>query len=217
MPNMSLAVITFTKSDRPLLLEKCKASVAAALPPGAVHTIINTTKYDPQDRFNAIKSAEFVAIVDDDDVIAPDALTLTLEAIQKFDAGIAFTREVVVDTEGVKKNYPIFQAKKLSDIASHTRYAHHLVMIRSNQIDDRVVAMHNKFGIGIDWFIVACAALNGKGAVHVPIDGYFWTHHADSQHAVQTREAFNLHFMEMSKLINEIFKYTDSTIPSLNI
>jgi glycosyltransferase involved in cell wall biosynthesis len=208
-----LSIITMTKGDRPVLLERCKASVQAALPYGAVHRVILSPTLDAAAKFKYAKESEFVAFVDDDDTISPDSISRCMSAIIEHDAGLAYTREVTVDLNLNKLNMTQVQTLSYANISDHPRAAHHLALIRSECLDERAVQMHEKFNMGIDWYMNASAALNERGAVHVPIDGYFWTIH-DGQHSKYLRAQYNLHMREMSKLINDTFKFNNRLIPT---
>lgn len=174
----ALTVVTHTQGNRPELLERCKASVAAALPPGAEHIVIPCHENWGEARLAAMRMNEFVTFVDDDDTIHPMTLKYCLDAIQTHDAGLACTNEATVDINGTIM-HEHKKAKFYGAIPVSPRTVHQLCLIRTKWVDPRALDLHNKYGMGVDWFIKASAALQGN-AVHVPITGYYWTQHADS-------------------------------------
>lgn len=197
-----VTVITHTKNERPELLERCKNSVAAALPKGGQHLIIECPDRETwvQRRVLDARSHDLIAYVDDDDYIAPDAINLCLAAIERTGLGAACTDEVEVDIDG-KFLRRIAGKKSYIDSTVHPRIIHHLCVLRGNLIDERAIEFHNRFGVGIDWFIRESVILQ-HGCVHVPIDGHFWTQHP-GQHTIHTRTAYSQSMQSMQHLIRE--------------
>jgi hypothetical protein len=167
-----------------------------------------------QARVHATQLSEFVAFVDDDDIIAPAALSICLKALHQTGAGLAFTNEVSIDLSG-KELYATRGTRRYGGIGIHPRTAHHLCVLRREFVDPRALELHNKFGMGVDWFIKASAALQG-GAIHVPIDGYFWTQHDDTM----TRAAapiFGTLIREMGHSIRATWRRADGEIPKFEM
>lgn len=175
---MSLTVVTHTRGDRMEMLNRCKASVAAALPPGGKHVIVPCYHDWAEARLAAMKLDEFVAFVDDDDTVHPDALRHCLAAIQEHNAGVACTNEATVRLDGSiiheHRKVKVYPAVLLSP-----RTLHHLCLIRTECVGEQALEIHHKYGMGVDWFIKAGAAFTG-GAVHVPMTGYYWTQHPNT-------------------------------------
>jgi hypothetical protein len=197
-----LTVITHTKNERPELLERCKASVAAALPDGAQHLIIecpDRATWNKRRVSDAIDH-DIVAFVDDDDYISKDSLTLCLEALDKTGLAAVCTNEVIVDIDEkiIGKG---MGRKTYLDATVHPRVVHHLCILRGKLIDPKAVEFNNRFGVGIDWFIRQ-SVVQQHGCVHVPIDGYFWTQHP-GQHTIHTRNLYMESMREMQSLIRE--------------
>lgn len=200
---MSVTIITCTRFDRPALLERCKASVAAALPPGGQHVILECNTGDAdwaRTRVLAAQAHPLVAFVDDDDYIAPDAITRCVAALEATGLGAACTNDVFVDLHGnamPRMTLP----KTYQGAAAHPMVIHHLCVMRGALVDSKALELHNRYGLGVDWFIRSSVALR-HGCVHVPIDGYFWTQHED-QHTQQTREQYMLRMKAMRRAIRE--------------
>lgn len=207
-----LTVVTHTRFNRPDLLTRCQASVEAALPQGAVHEIIECQSDWAQARYDGTQLSEFVAFVDDDDTIDSRSLKLCLEAIQKTGAGLAFTDELSVDLSGKELQEHRGQ-RWYGAIGIHPRTVHHLCVLRRSSVDVKALALHEKFGMGADWFLKASAALTG-GAIHVPIDGYFWTQH-DGTMTKADNAVFNTRVREMGRAIRSTWPRADGRIPQM--
>lgn len=168
-----LTVVTNTRNERPEMLERCKASVLAALPEGAKHVVIPIMSDFVENRCKSFLIDEYVAVVDDDDYIHPESLKLCMAAIQQSGAGLAFTSEVVVDNAG-KVLQPSSKAPRMyQNIAMFPREAHQLRILRTSCLDERALNIARKYGLALDWLVTLQAAFVG-GAIHVPIDGYYW-------------------------------------------
>jgi len=197
-----LTVITHTQFRRPGLLERCKASVAEALPEGAQHLVIECPDEATWARRRAAdaREHEIVAFVDDDDYVHKDAFKLCLAAMEQTGLAAACTDEVEVNILGnvIQRS---FGEKTYYNATIHPRVVHHVCLMRGALIDPRVVEFHNRFGVGIDWFIRQ-SVMQQHGCVHVPIDGHFWTQHL-GQHTSSTRQFWARSMRDMQSLIRE--------------
>lgn len=213
-----LSVITHTRFDRPDLLERCKESVAAALPENAQHLVIdgNVAFSDfGKLRYDALACSEYIAFVDDDDTIHPDSLKLCYDAIRNNNVALAFTDEQIVDSEG-KRICPIISGERsYAGITSGVRHAHHLSIIKTDVIDDRVLDLHNKYDAGLQWFMIANAAMVG-GAVHVPMVGYSWHRHESQTTATKyMQQIFTKRLAEMTQDIRNTWGVRSGFIPQI--
>jgi hypothetical protein len=210
-----LTVVTFTKNDRPEMLDRCQAAVALALPAGATHKVIeclDPTKFQ-QLRYDAVQSDDFVAFVDDDDFVDATSLSMCLKALQNSNAGVAFTAHRMVDPTGVeiqRFDFPSMKVPYMS-ITQHPRVAHHLVMYRKSAVTQKSLDLANQFGMGIEWFMTAEAALTA-GAVYVPVVGYSWTYHG-KQLTTGANETYGAKIPEMSKAIQKAFPGNLDLVP----
>ena len=173
-----LTVVTHTRFDRPEYLERCIASVKAALPAGAEHAVIPCNENWGKARYEATQLSEYVCFVDDDDYIDSQALTISLAALESTGAGMSVTNEVLMNKDGTVFHWHR-TVKDYMGITIHPRAAHHLVLMRRSAVDVRALELHNKYGIGADWFLKASCALM-HGGVQIPIDGYFWQQHENT-------------------------------------
>jgi hypothetical protein len=129
-------------------------------------------------KWEALQIAEYVAFVDDDDLVEPWALDSCVKALDESGAGLAFTYEKRIDESGStlsQDNRPL----QLHDIFCHPRAAHHLSVLRRSSLEVKAIEAAENFGCGIDWFAKACATAN-LGAVQILKVGYQWRIHSGS-------------------------------------
>lgn len=191
-----LTVVTHTNPNSGRDLSRCIESVKAALPPtGARHVIINVENDENsrsalmQARWDARELDEYICFVDDDDYISQDSLIKTFAAIRVQQAGVAFTNEVLVDKAGkvLSRND---QVKMFEHIPLTPLIIHHLAIMKTSYLTDEVKVLADQYTMSIEWIMKARCALEG-GAIHVPIDGYFWVQHDDQHHKITAwQEAF---------------------------
>lgn len=175
----TLAVVTFTDYSNPTLLQRCKDSVAADLPVGATHHIIESQGLAlfAKQRIDAFKLADYYTVVDHDDVIVNNGLSKCFAAIQSGDYGCAFTDEALVDLNGTVLSTRVGQ-RTYEEIQIHTWRLHHLVMINPNAITDDLTGLYGRVQGVQHW--AALAAIKNKGAIHVPVIGYQWSQYSTS-------------------------------------
>jgi hypothetical protein len=98
-----------------------------------------------------------------------------MDALSQTGAGAAVTNEVMVDVDGKHlsaNRYPRYYC----GVGMHPRNIHHLTVFKRDFVQPVALELALQFGAGIEWTMKASACLTG-GAVHVPIDGYYWTQH----------------------------------------
>lgn len=176
---MTLAVVTLTTGDRPALLERCINSVKSQLPESSAHFIIEVDGLEKyiKARIDSLKLGKYYAIVDDDDIVVNNSLNLCLDAIQKYNTGVAFTDEALVNIRGdiISKRTG---TRTYEEIFNNPHRVHHLSVVESTAVDEDSAMTVNKSYIIDGW--MRFSAIKNKGAVHVPIIGYHWTQHTDS-------------------------------------
>src|SRR5512139_3105677 len=93
-----LTAITFTAGDRPAWLRACCKSVEEQKFTGLQHAIIHCEfKRDwTRLRLEALQFDEFIAFVDDDDIVLENSLQLCLRAIKETGCGVVFTRQCLI-------------------------------------------------------------------------------------------------------------------------
>jgi glycosyltransferase involved in cell wall biosynthesis len=205
-----LTLVTHTRLERPVLLERCVQSIEAAMVPGVKHAVIPCFDNWAEARLEALDLDEWVAFVDDDDTITPESLRTCLMAATD-NVGIVCTSELRVDVEGKPVFPPIIGSKFYNGVSVHPAVLHHLCLIRRGCADSCALDLHHKFGCGIDWFIKASAGLT-HSALHVPIIGYHWTQHADSM-VKQERPTFIRHRSAMGQAIRTRWLHEPGQIP----
>lgn len=168
-----LAIVTHTDGSRPNSLALAKVSVAADLPPDGVHYIVPTRGYAyyAHQRQEALKLGEFVAFVDDDDVVVGNGISRCYAAIQEANYGVAFTDEAMVDEEG-NVQFTRQGLRTYENIGKYATWIHHLAMIRSSAVQEDLSQLYGRIQ-GVDWWILR-AAIKTAGAIHCPGVGYNW-------------------------------------------
>ena len=175
-----LNVVTQTRPSWNRDISQCLASVEAALPEGAVHHLVITEADLMRSRREMLKLGGYLAIVDDDDFISADSLTACVAALEATGAGIAFTNEVVVNPRGD----PIYRndfKRFYEHAALKANVIHHLAVFRAELVPPEALEIAEKYQIQVEWPMKVAVAFQ-HGAVHVPIDGYFWRMHHNQHH-----------------------------------
>ncbi len=167
-----IGVFTHTRWLNQDWLMQCSASVRAALPADGEHVVCEMRGSYTEARFEALRAFPYVAFVDDDDLVHPEAIHACIEALETTGAGIAFTLQELIDEHGSPKGVSR-PARDYLDVAMAPIALHHFALIRRAAVDDEALRAAIQHGIGIDWLMKANAALR-HGAVHVPIVGYQW-------------------------------------------
>lgn len=196
--NQHLHIITHTAGNRPGMLDNCIKSVKPQLRDDITHHVIECSNHDlwVKERLSMHNMGEYIAIVDDDDVIMPSALTVCWDIMKQTNVGVVFTNQQVVDASEKVLHSPRVQRRTYEQVVESPTTIHHLAIVNTNYVDyDRCVDMAQKYGTGIEWFCRASAALRG-GAIHVPMVGYSRMIHGDND-SHRYRSAFASRFEQM--------------------
>ena len=187
---MTVAVVTHTHEHWQRDMTRCVNSVDAALPDGCEHIVIGLdTDYDGfiEARYAALKLADIIIFVDDDDYISPESIRLCLAALAATDAGLAYTRESLVFSDGNQLNSAV--CTHYEAISRSPSAIHHMAAIQSSAVTERSIILAREYGCGIEWIMKAEAALT-QGAIHIPHTGYYYVQHQGQvSHAVSERFA----------------------------
>ena len=205
---LNVVVVTHTTGNRLIELDRCKRSVEEQLEKGDSHQVIQTMGL-MKARWDSLRLANYIAWVDDDDYIMNDSLRLCKQAIEEHDVGIAFTNESLY--EGAVHRAPRFY----SDVATTPSAIHHLCLLKTSLIPESVWRDYEQIGMGLEWLIKGYLALK-HGAIHVPIDGYHWTQHADQHSKSKEKwiDPYNKVFSQLQKtLVSYAGDRCDSLIP----
>lgn len=212
-----LAVLTFTKGDRPDWLHQCVQSVSEQLPSTAFHEIVECGSYAETDkqRLASITKAKFIVFVDDDDYVINDSISKCLRAIKETGAGIAFTDEFLIKENGepVRKDAVVRSRVMYNNIYTQPTTVHHLAVIRTEAILPREDILSLGLDSRIDWLMKGSAALRG-GAVRIPEFGYCWRQHTSARHINPTEsEFYNDNVSKTREYLEQYKKFKGQTIP----
>ena len=174
-----LTLVTHTQGSRPELLSRCIESVEKQLIPGVRHVVIQTEEI-LKARWEAKELDEYIAFIDDDDIIVADVIAVAVAAINKHKPGLVFSDQARVDETGKIISASSQRQIKYHHIGMHPGVAHHLVVMRTSVLDE-ADKLHKKYsGTNqhgtLEWLMKGEAAMKG-GAVHLPMIGYHWTMH----------------------------------------
>ena len=189
---MNLTVVTHTAGDRPDLLERAKASV----PAWAKHEVIEvhgSHRDWAQARLEALKLNEYVAFLDDDDVLNGQALKSCLDALEG--QALAFTDEEQITMRGEVLAVSNRSKVWYEHLVLSPRTIHHLAVIRGEVVKGLEPVLDRTAGIGVDWLIRVAAAEHG--AKYVPEVGYKWTRHRGQM--CETHAPSNEQYLELRK------------------
>ncbi len=126
-------------------------------------------------------TGEFIALLDHDDLLPPDALLHVAQAIARHPtAGYLYTDEDKIDDTG-RRYDPQFKGGWSPEMALTHNYTHHLSVIR-RAIVEKAGRLRPEFSGAqdIDLFLRCGELIDAKDVVHVPFIGYHWRAHAES-------------------------------------
>jgi hypothetical protein len=199
----TFAVVMVTQGNRPTQAA-AEASVHRQLPAGIdFHVLLDKTTDGTLAGWNDLiwKSrdlADFVAFVDDDDLVENDSIAILQQCILSTHADVAFTCERVAHADGrtIADRMPR-QTPTYGDIAMYPMASHHLAFLRTAHVAPEALVMHANTGAPVDWTMRAWVATHGR-AMHVPIVGYTWLKYDGKEPGVP-RSAYQAAGLEMVK------------------
>jgi GT2 family glycosyltransferase/glycosyltransferase involved in cell wall biosynthesis len=128
-----------------------------------------------------VATGEFVALLDHDDLLPPDALLHVAEAIARHPtAGFFYTDEDKIDDTG-RRFDPQLKGGWSPEMAITHNYTHHLSVIRRDLIEKTGRLRPDFSGAqDIDLFLRCWELIKPEDVIHVPFIGYHWRAHAES-------------------------------------
>jgi GT2 family glycosyltransferase/glycosyltransferase involved in cell wall biosynthesis len=128
-----------------------------------------------------IATGKFVALLDHDDLLPPDALLHIAQAILAHPtAGYLYTDEDKIDDTG-RRFDPQFKGDWSPEMAITHNYTHHLTVVRRSVVN-AVGGLRPEFNGAqdIDLFLRCFERIKHADVVHVPFVCYHWRAHAES-------------------------------------
>ena len=136
-------------------------------------------------------SGDFIALVDHDDTLPPDALLHIAECIaQHPDVDWIYTDEDKIDASG-RRYDPQFKAGWSPEMAITHNYTHHLTVIRKLLVD-KVGGMRKGFegAQDLDIFLRVAEITTLDKIRHIPQIGYHWRSHEESTASQGTQKTY---------------------------
>ena len=116
---------------------------------------------------------DYVAFVDHDDLIEPDAFLQVARAIQQTGADIVYTDEDKIDEVGEERFDPHFKPAWSPDLLLSQNYISHLTVIR-RELVERVGGLNSEFDGSQDHDLLLRCSERANEVVHVPMVLYQW-------------------------------------------
>lgn len=196
-----ITVVTHHNPKRDISIKRCIQSVDAALQPGDKHLFIECdgTNYNDyaKARFDSLKLGDYVCFVDDDDYIPENVLADVRKCIiDNPDVGLYYTRECKVISNDI---IHCKAGEKYENLIISPTGIHHLSIFNTKYIDNEILDLAFQVGCGVEWIMRCWFALQ-YGAIHIPIDGYYYCFHDSQLYKRLTKNFFN-----HNKLFKSVF------------
>jgi GT2 family glycosyltransferase len=120
-----------------------------------------------------MSAGEYVALLDHDDELAPDALYHVVEAInRRSDADLLYSDEDHIDESGVRSD-PFFKPEWSPDLALAENYVCHL-MVFKRSLAQEVGGFRGRFDLSQDHDLLLRMSQRARNIVHIPRILYHW-------------------------------------------
>jgi len=116
---------------------------------------------------------DYIAFVDHDDLLEPDALLQVVRAIEHTDADVVYTDEDKIDEAGEQRFDPHYKPAWSPELLLAQNYISHLTVIRRELID-RVGGLNSEFDGSQDHDLLLRCTEQANEIVHVPMVLYHW-------------------------------------------
>jgi hypothetical protein len=128
----------------------------------------------------ALARGEFIALLDHDDLLAPEALHRMVEAIQAHpDADLLYSDKDCIDERGKLRQRPLFKPQWSPEMLYSANYLTHFNLLRRSLVEDLGGFRPHTDGAQ-DWDIFLRVSERARSIVRVPGIHYHWRLHAAS-------------------------------------
>ena len=121
----------------------------------------------------------YIALLDHDDLLAPDALYEMVQRLVVTGADMAYSDEDRVDREGVMHSDPNLKPDFAPDLLCSHNYITHFLVLRKALFDE-LGGLRSAFDGAQDYDLILRASERAKGIEHVPKILYYWRCHPGS-------------------------------------
>lgn len=126
----------------------------------------------------ALTTGAYVAFIDHDDLLHPDALGTLAAAFERSGADIYYTDHDCIDEQG-RRSQPFFKPDWSPDLFLSQMYVGHLLAVRKPWINE-VGGLRSQRDGSQDYDLVLRCVAQGASVSHVPRVLYHWRQHAGS-------------------------------------
>ena len=127
-----------------------------------------------------LAGGELIALLDHDDILAPDALFEVVQALNlEPEADVIYTDEDKIDMEGQIHFDPNLKPDFSPYLLRSHNYITHFLVIRKD-LFDRIGGFRSEYDGAQDYDLVLRATEKAEKVVHVPRVLYYWRNHPDS-------------------------------------
>lgn len=148
----------------------------SSLVPQSVYLKTNNVDISSNTNFGISKSkGKFIAFVDHDDVLSPNAMEEVIKTINKRDVDILYSDEDKISDDGNIRHSPFFKPGWSPNMFTFTNYINHLTVIRKSLID-KVGGLDPGMHGSQDYDLLLRVIANNKhiNIFHLPFILYHW-------------------------------------------
>ena len=140
-------------------------------------------------RAGLLAQGEYAGFLDQDDLLAPDALYSMAEALQEEDADLLYSDEDYVDENG-RRVQPVFKPAFSPDLLRCCMYLGHFLVARRSRLEE--MGWFRSVVDGAQDYDLALRATAGDAVVvHLPRVLYHWRRHPDSTASSASAKPFS--------------------------
>lgn len=138
-----------------------------------------------------LATGEYVAFMDHDDLLHPDALGAVAAAFERSGADLVYTDHDCIDEQG-KRSQPYFKPDWSPDLFTAQMYVGHLLAVRRELVRE-LGGLRPEMDGSQDYDLVLRCAASGARFAHVPHILYHWRQHAGSTAANASSKPYAHH------------------------
>lgn len=127
----------------------------------------------------ALASGDYIALLDHDDMLAPEALYEVVSAMQECPAELLYTDEDIVSFDGTEHFQPNLKPDFSPDLLRSHNYITHFLVVKKT-LFEQVGGLHTAFDGAQDYDLILRCSEQTEQIAHVAKILYHWRAHRDS-------------------------------------